>query len=317
VVTSTSDAESGTTDTTSLPKLTWTVIGDVSDVEVTGPDFGPIRNLPKDGTLQVPADASTVFQLNVYWNGQIVTSATQELTVLEPTPTPVPTETPVPPPTATATPTSTPTPNIVSFTVSAVNTGGEVIPISSPDDTPTYQVEAGTVIKLAWRIENPVTEVRLTDSTNDYGMRSAEDEFQVTVTQSTVFNLVVTGTSTRRIRIDVLPVEAPPPAFNVTGIDGVADDDPVTVTWDYPGESQGKILGFRVYRASIDNFNFSRVADRFELDNTAKQWTDASTPNCDRVYYVVAVYEDITLSGDDRIQETDSSDASWYTRVCP
>ena len=234
--------------------------------------------------------------------------------MLEPTATP--TEPPLPP-TNTPTPSPTPTPNIVSFTVSAAEAGGEVIPVSSSDDIPTYQVEAGTAVKLGWRIENPVLEVRLTDSTNDYGVRSPEDEFQVTVTQSTVFQLVVTGTSGRRIRINVLPVTPPPPAFNVSGVDGVALDDPVKITWDYAGESQGSILGFRVYRASVDNFNFSRVADRFELDNTAKEWTDTSSPNCNRVYYVVAVYEDITRSGDDRIQETDSSNASWYTRVCP
>ena len=317
-VSSTTDAEGQSTGgTTSQPELTWTVVGDATMVEVTGPDFGPVRNLPKQGTLRVPADQTTVYQLNVYLGEDIVASLTQELTVLEPTPTPTipPTSTPLPTSTPTATPTATP--NIVSFTVNAVEAGDVVAPVSSNDDIPTYQVTAGTLIRLAWRIENPVTEVRLTDSSNDYGARSPEDEFQLTITSSTVFQLTVTGSVSRRIRINVLAIPAPPAPFNVNGIDGADNDSPATVTWDYPGESQGSLLGFRVYRANIDNFNFSLVADRFELDNTVKQWTDPSLPSCNRVYYVVGVYEDITRTGDDRIQETAISPTSWYTRPCP
>jgi hypothetical protein len=254
--------------------------------------------------------------LNVYLGEEIVTSQTQELTVLEPTPTPTLPPPPTPLPTNTPTPTFTPTPNIVSFTVNAVEEGDVVIPVSSQDDIPTYEVAAGTLIRLAWRIENPVVEVRLTDSRNDYGARSAEDEFQVTITASTVFQLAVTGTPGRRIRINVQPVQPPPPPTNVNGINGENNDAPATVTWDYPGEAQSRILGFRVYRAQADDFNFSLVADRFELDNTMNEWTDPSLPSCDHVYYVVAVYEDITRTGDDRIQETDTSPTSWHTRPC-
>jgi hypothetical protein len=197
-----------------------------------------------------------------------------------------------------------------------VEDGDVVSPIASGDDVPTYEVQAGTPIRLAWRIENPVVEVRLTDSQNDYGARSPEDEFQVTVTQSTVFQLSVTGTPGRRIRINVQAIEPPPPPQNVSGENGATDDEPATVTWTYPGESQSQILGFRVYRASIDNFAFSIAADRFELSNTADRWTDPTLPSCDRVYYVVAIYEDITRTGDDRFRETAASPTSWYTREC-
>jgi hypothetical protein len=313
----TTDAEGQTTGTGStLPELTWTVVGDATDVEITARDFGPVRNLPKQGTLRVPADKTPVYQRNVYLGEDIVTSLTQELSVLEPTPTPTVPPPPTPLPTSTPTPTPTATPNIVSFTVNAVEDGKVVAPVSSDDNIPTYQVDAGTLIRLAWRIENPVTEVRLTDSSNDYGARSAEDEFQLTITQSTVFQLTVTGSVSKRIRINVLAVPPPPAPFNVNGVNGENNDSPATVTWDYAGESQGKILGFRVYRANVDDFNFSLVADRFELDNTMKQWTDPSLPSCDRVYYVVAVYQDITRTGDDQIQETAISPTSWYTRPC-
>jgi hypothetical protein len=188
---------------------------------------------------------------------------------------------------------------------------------------PTYQVDAGTPIRLAWRVENPITEVRLTDSQNEYGVRSPEDEFQAVVTQSTIFRLQVRGAGDspqlieRRIRVNVLPIEPPPPPFNVNGEEGETLEDPSIVQWSYPGENQNDILGFRVYRADVDDFNFSRVANEFELINTAVSWEDPITPSCDRVYYVVAVYEDISRSGDDRIQETVSSPSSWYTRACP
>jgi hypothetical protein len=247
------------------------------------------------------------------------------LTVLEPTPTATvpPTDTPLPPPpTDTPTPTPTPTPNVVSFSVTGAENPGDVAPVPSQDDVPTYQVLAGTQVRLTWRVENPLTEVRLTDSQNDYGQRSPEDEFQLQVNQSTIFRLVVRGggetpqTYERRIRVNVLPIPAPPPPFSVSGVDGPTEDDPATVTWAYPGESQSNILGFRVYRASIDNFNFARVADRFELDNTKTSWVDPVTPSCNWAYYVVAVYEDITRTGDDRIQETEASPTSWYTKPC-
>jgi hypothetical protein len=188
--------------------------------------------------------------------------------------------------------------------------------VPSSDNIPTYQVNAGTLIALAWKIENPVTEVRLTDSSNDYGVRSPEDTFQLTVKTSTVFQLTVTGSVSKRIRINVQAVPPPPPPFNVNGIDGADKNSPATVTWDYPGDSQSRLLGFRVYRANVDNFNFTLVADRTELNNTIKQWQDPTTPSCGHVYYVVGVWQDITRNGDDQIQETAISPTSWYTKPC-
>jgi hypothetical protein len=306
----------------SLPQLTWTIIGAATNVEVTGPDFGPVRNLPKEGTLRVPVDKTTVFQLNVYLNEQLITSQTQELTVLEPTATPVPTETPVPPPPPTPTPTATPAPNIAVFSVNAVNAASDVVPVASQDNVPTYDVRAGATVRFAWRVENLASDIKLVDSVNDYGSRSPEDEFQLQVTQSSLFRLVVLGTGTpagrfeRTIRLNVLPITPPPSPFNVTGTDGADELTASIVRWTYPGESQSKILGFRVYRANVDTFDFVRVANYFELDSTKDSWIDPATPSCDRVYYVVAVYEDITRSGDDRIQESLPSIESWYTKLC-
>src|SRR5690606_6040856 len=148
----------------------------------------------------------------------------------------------------------------------------------------------------------------------DYGTRSPEDEFQVVVTRSTIFQLAVTGAPGRRIRINVNPIQPPARPFNVSGIDGETLDDPATVTWDYPGEDQARIMGFKIYRANIDNFNFAPVADAFALDSTARSWSDTATPSCDHVYYVVAVYVDITRTGDDRIQETAASESTACTR---
>lgn len=99
--------------------------------------------------------------------------------------------------------TPTPTPKIVFFTVNTVSEGDTIKAVPSEDDIPTYEVQALMPIRLAWRVENPVVEVRLTDSQNDYGVFSPEDEFQVTITQSAVFQLSVTGGLPKRLRINV------------------------------------------------------------------------------------------------------------------
>jgi hypothetical protein len=49
------------------------------------------------------------------------------------------------------------------------------------------------------------------------------------------------------------------------------------------------------------------------LGPTARRWTDEEvTEPCGLAYYVVAVYQDF----DGELQETDSSDTSWYDRNC-
>src|SRR5690606_19763798 len=103
-------------------------------------------------------------------------------------------EPPPPPPPPTDTPTPTPEPSIISFSVSDPNNAGAVIPVASQDNVPSYEVRAGTNVRFTWTIQNPISEVRLRDSVNDYGPRSPQDEFQTLVTQSTIFRLVVTGT---------------------------------------------------------------------------------------------------------------------------
>jgi hypothetical protein len=291
-------------------------------VEVTGPDFGPVRNLPLSGTLRVPATQSTVFQLNAYYEDQLITSATQELTVLEPTPTPEPppTDTPLPPPTDTPTP--TPAPQVVFFSISDPTNTGAVIPIGSENDVPVYEVRAGAIVRIAWNVINPVSQVRLRDLTTDYGTRFPQDEFQTQIFRGTDFRLDIIGAEsttpdeTRVIRIVVPPIQPPPPPQFVSGIDGIDEDSPSTVTWEYPGQHQSRILGFRIYRASIESFNFSIVANYFTLTPEMTEWIDPTIPSCDRVYYVVAVFEDITQLGDEQIRETAPSAESWYTKPC-
>ena len=54
---------------------------------------------------------------------------------------------------------------------------------------------------------------------------------------------------------------------------------------------------------------------------TSRSWTDADLPTkangdpvtCGLAYYVVALYLDF----EDKLQETDSSDTSWYDKPCP
>ncbi len=310
------------TNTGSLPTLTWTVVGDATDIEISSPDFGPVKNLSKTGTLQVPADKTTVYQINVYLGDKIVASATQELTVLLPTPTPTLTPTsppPPPPPTATPTLTPTPAPNVVSFAISAVNNPGDVVLIPSPDE-PTYQVNAGTSIKFSWNVVNAQGSLKIIDNLNNvYTLNAAQGELALLATQTAEYTLVAapdTDQYNKRVRLVVIPLPVPPSPQNVSGVDGADETQPSTVTWDYPQDSQSSILGFRIYRAAIDTFNFTMVVDYTALDPAQRAWVDPITKSCNYAYYVVAVYRDITRPTNDQILETPPSPSSWYTKPC-
>ena len=81
-------------------QLFWLVSGDVSDIQISGPGFGPVTNLSKEGNIPVNADQTTFFILTAFGTSEDqIASKTVELTVLEPTP--IPTEPPPPTPTAT------------------------------------------------------------------------------------------------------------------------------------------------------------------------------------------------------------------------
>ena len=95
--------------------LTWNVIGDADQIEISAPDFDFTSTKKKD-SVSVPRDTGRVFVMTVFLGGEPLASGSVELKVLEPTPTPVP-PTPEPPPPPPPTP--VPPPRIVAFGVTA------------------------------------------------------------------------------------------------------------------------------------------------------------------------------------------------------
>ncbi|MBN1937393.1 MAG: SUMF1/EgtB/PvdO family nonheme iron enzyme [Anaerolineae bacterium] len=93
-------------------ELSWRVTGQVTNVEITA-DFKTMSALASESKLVLAAEQTASFILIAY-NGELRTSSSVQLKVIDPTLTPTPTSTstptPTPTPTSTSTPTTTPTP---------------------------------------------------------------------------------------------------------------------------------------------------------------------------------------------------------------
>jgi hypothetical protein len=289
-------------------QLFWLVSGDVTDIQISGPSFGPVNNLAKEGSIPVTADQTTFFILTAFGEAEDQTaSQTVELTVLEPTPLPPPTDTPVP----TLTPTPTPIPPIVSFWAEE---NDQVVFLGG--DPPVYQVEAGSDVNLRWSVQgaDTLTLISLLLGSQDQDPTSTgktllsvttEDTYQLTAQNAG-------GTTQKSLQIRLKSPDPPPPPSNVDGLQG---SGAITITWVYATQDEDDIIGFRIYRADMPpGTNFTRVADEGDLNPGSEQWVDQVSPTCGKVYYVVALYFDI-ISGENK--ETDASTTSWGSQPCP
>ena len=88
----------------------------------------------------------------------------------------------------------------------------------------------------------------------------------------------------------------------------------LTVRWSYPDISQ--IIGYRVYRADRGSTSYTRLAgaDENTLKPNVQTFTDTVTPPCNKVYYVVGVYTDI--SSPDPTKQTAPSAPVWASPQC-
>jgi hypothetical protein len=283
-------------------QLYWLVSGDVSDIQISGPGFGPVTSLPKEGSLPVTADETTFFVLTVLGMSEDQTaSATVELTVLEPTPLP------------TATPTSTPTPvpPIISFFNAEEN--DQVVLVGGG----TYQVDHGSPVNLRWRVQNADTLTLISFLAGPEDQDPLSDGKTISsVTEPDEYTLKAVnagGTVMKSLAIQLKLPDPPPPPSGVSGETGAGANK---ITWSYGQQDENKIVGFRVYRADVPpGDNFRRVADVGVLDAGSREWVDdlGSGNLCGKTYYVVAVYEDIYGV----LQETDASSTSWSSQPCP
>lgn len=311
--------------------LTWNVIGDADEIVVSAPDF-TITSTKKQETISVPTDKTRVFVLTVLLGSKPAASKSTELKVNEPptaTPLPPPTDTPVPPP-PSATP--IPLPLIAQFEIVSKMAG---FPVSRTvnEGLDVFTVDAGVEVDVVWEVQTATSaELQQTPlqagSPTDYKNRLTKDAITFIATEATRFKLTGINnpeggdndqTTERLIELRLNPVVVPDPPINVNYAGGLNTTDPVTVTWEYNAAQTDRIEGFRLYRAPAGSSDFLPIADETILKNDARSFTDAdkNTAKCNKAYYLVAVFVDLTKSGTDKTVETNSGATSYQTPPCP
>jgi hypothetical protein len=188
--------------------LVWSVLTPTTNIQLSGPGLAtPIDNLPEQGSIVLGVDRTTLFVLTAF-NGDLKTSRTVDVRLIEPTATPPPTPTPLP------TPTPFPPPRIVFVRVEDGN--GNVL---APVGTDLYQVPYNTVVRLSWQVEGASLNVQLYRDGAPLGAQPATGSSPpVNITRATRFQLEASnpgGTVNAFVTIELLPRPAPPPPFNV------------------------------------------------------------------------------------------------------
>jgi hypothetical protein len=294
-------------------QLSWSVRGDVTGVQLFSPDLQISANFSRTGTLPVSPSQTTFFILTAT-NREQSSTAQVDITVLEPTPTPtpLPTETPLPP---TATP--VPAPAIIFFGVESAESPPR------PDEvrqtgTNQYEIVAGALIRLRWSVTT-ATRVGLRGvgvSTIDYGSRPFDGDLTLQYTGE-INQYELTGVndpagvgasdpSTRQVlNIDVRQIIPRAP----TNLVGSVVEGQNRLSWSYDAASQQRITGFRIYRADVPTMNFVTVA---QVGSTETTWLDTFSPNCDKAYFVVAIYDNFQ----GQTLETNPSPTSWFSPSC-
>jgi hypothetical protein len=286
-------------------RLSWSVIGTFTNISISGPDFGAVANLPRQGSITVAVTKPTLFVLTAFNGEELSASETVQIAVLPPTPTPVP-----------PTPAPTPLPRpIVIFSAAADADRGEppdaVTAITSsdiPTDTRRYRVVAGTWVRFSWSATNAVKAVFLGEDKAPVDSRSV----QITSAGTFLYSAInAENLSTDLfVQIEIVPRPAPPVPFAVNG-PSASVSGPLLITWDYDSAALASIDGFKIYRAVLPAVTFAAIADN--IPKTIPLQYEDATGGCGMAYYVVAVYTD--LNGVRR--ETAPSSNSWYSQACP
>jgi hypothetical protein len=289
--------------------LAWSVSGATTNVEISGPNFGTVSNLNRQGDITVAVEKPTLLVLTAFNGEDLSTSATVQIDVLVPTPTPTP------PPTSTPAPTPLPLP-IVIFAAEADEAHGEpdsaVVPITGsdvPSNTRKYEVVAGTWVLFSWNATNAV-------KTTFVGLDKApidSHSMQITGPGTFLFTAINAQNFETSLFIQVVttPRPAPPVPFNLVGVFDAGAGE-ATLRWDYSSAALSAIDHFKVYRATLPGDAFIAVADNIPKTSLPYQWIDTEA-TCNMAYYVVAVYTEI--GGVQR--ETGPSSNSWYSPACP
>ncbi|MBN2145897.1 MAG: hypothetical protein JW726_00860 [Anaerolineales bacterium] len=312
-------------------RVDWLVTGPFTNIQL---NIGPLGDesisyLPALGHKTFTLRETTSFVL-VATNGDkqsvkaaeakiLIATAIPSSTV---TPTPLPSQTPTititPTPTNTSPPTLTPTPSttptapappvIESFTAQPVDVTIDQVDLVS-SSPPTYEVGAGSDVRLSWNITNALTatlsgigEVPLVGSVDIENVLTDQSFILTTSNQA--------ATRQSSINLDVVPIKPPPAPYNITGSFVTNPNPPHTATINWEYNRPELIIGFRIYRGQGSGYVV--VADENDLNADARSWEDDDALTCS-TYYVVAVYID-PLSPDPL--ESAPSTNDWDT-PCP
>jgi hypothetical protein len=296
----------GSSDASNI-QLTWSVLGDYTNIEISGPDFGKVSGLDRASSLTVGVSKNTVFVLTAYNQDQTATQMVS-IKVVEPSPTPPPSPTPSP----------TPLPPIIEFFGVSDNSTpanpSNVVPIGSNK----YEVVPGTSVKFSWTTQN-ATKVTFFALGVNLGERPTTGEVTnlPPIVQAGQYQLTaenVTGVKVSSFLDIVIKQQSPPsPPTNVSG--PLKPISVFTVTWSYADISQ--IVGFLIYRADAPFKTFGLLPGESldtPIPNSQLYWVETDG-KCGRAYYVTAVYEVFTDSGRVR-RQTSPSTSRYYTWPC-
>jgi hypothetical protein len=291
--------------------LSWSTRGTVTNVELNGgPDIGIFSNLDPEGTLPVTISKNTVFVLTAF-NQDKTASRTVQVEVVAATPTPVPTPTTPPP---------LPTPQCQSFNITAPGEPKVKKVQETNNCNKDYEVQINTEVTFGWQFDSAATGgSELTFGGQVVGSGTNQGSVPRTILASGNYRLVAKnadGNESSPAIINVTVVEQPPPnpPFNVRGTEGSAPNTNL-IEWDWnPDPAKSDIIGFRVYRSDLPNGPFVQIGPSV-INNppgTQEYSDNTANPTCNRAYYVVAVYED--LSGNQL--ESAVSTSSWFSSPC-
>lgn len=292
--------------------LSWSVVGTVTDVQISNPDFGTVTDLQPKATLDVTINDKRNFFVLTAFNGDKKASKTVQLTLETPTPTttPQPTSTPVPPPA-----------QITDFKI--ISPGSPLVIDAGGDNPHRYQVQKNVKVTFQWQTNNAATKVIFSEpngaaATGGVPVGQVPDKLAADGNYTLVAeNSVGKQTNPKVIQIQLVDPPPPNPPFNVNGVQDQANNtNKLTWNWTFDA-AKSDIIGFRVYRADLPGTNFTPISNPSLIAKGSSGAFDdkisAPDKTCNKGYYVVAVYQD--LQGNER--ESAVSTNSWFSSPGP
>ena len=279
--------------------LSWQINGKPESLELSGPGIGTLSLDPTQETFDnVSVDDEALFTLTASV-GDLKDSDIVRIEADDPDPE---------------------APTIIFFTAASGDTPpdqNDVRPqLTDSADTNRYEVTAGSIVQLSWRVDGS-TSVALQRDGESLGGRPPQGEDFFGITSDTEFELIAKNGEgkeppPRSAFVDLVISSNPPPdpPFNFVGNE---ETDSIGFTWNYVNPSA--IIGFRIYRKDGRDGTYNQVANENELKNDAIfEWTDpGANPPCGRKYYIVAVYFDFA---EQKPKETESGRPSWSSTPC-